>query len=219
MKSVHRIDRETSGILLLAKNEKSAQVLTDLFEQRKFKKAYFFISHKNENATPFPFIAEERLGLKEDQIPRNMVHTFSKTSKEGKRAKTHFVQIHEFGAYVLALAFPQTGRQHQIRAHAAHHGYPLLGDKMYNGDPTVFMRFKDNIPNESDFELMQIPRQALHAAALSTYIDFLKQTKLWVQSIPDDLKKWLISMAVTPEEISHIEHKIKDLVSNTFEIL
>jgi 23S rRNA pseudouridine1911/1915/1917 synthase len=219
MKSVHRIDRETSGVLLLGKNEKAAQVLTDLFENRKVKKAYVFIAHKKSTATTFPFVAEERLGLIDDHVPRNMVHCFPKDAKQGKRARTKFELVHDFGTFVLALAFPFTGRQHQIRAHAAFHGYPLLGDKMYNGDPTVFMRFKDGVPSESDFALMQIPRQALHAAALSLRIEYLQQTKLWVQPIPADLKKWLISQSVTTDEIIQFERNIKDLITKTFEIL
>jgi RluA family pseudouridine synthase len=217
MKSVHRIDRETSGVLLLGKNEKAAQVLTELFENRKVKKAYIFIAHKKHDASSFPFVADERLGLKDDHTPRNMVHCFAKETKQGKRAQTRFELVHDFGSFVLALAFPVTGRQHQIRAHAAHHGYPLLGDKMYNGDPTDFMRFKDGVATESDFDLMQIPRQALHAAALSLRIDYLNQNKLWVQPIPNDLKKWLSSQDISVQDILQYEQKIKDIIANYFE--
>lgn len=187
--SIHRLDRETSGILLLAKNPLTAQQVAVLFEEDKVRKCYFFIAHKNPGATLFPFTAREKLDRKEGSMPEAMMFTFPEDSELGKESETHFECLLEKDGYVLALAFPLTGRQHQIRVHAATHGYPLLGDKLYNGDPGVFMRFKDNKASSEDHEKMQIPRQALHAAALR--LVYLGKPKHLIAPLPTDLTDWM----------------------------
>lgn len=188
--SIHRLDRETTGILLLGKNPKITQKVSLLFEEDKVKKCYFLIAHKKDNATVFPFVAKERLGRNEDAIPQGMIYAHPESSEEGKEAETRFELLLEKDNYVLALAFPLTGRQHQIRVHAATHGYPLLGDKLYNGDSGVFMRFKDHAATEHDHEIMQIPRQALHAVALKFTYPNDKDTH-FIAPLPKDLSDWL----------------------------
>ncbi len=187
--SIHRLDRETSGVLLLAKNPLTAQQVSILFEEDKVRKCYFFIAHKKSGATPFPFTAKERMDRKDGSIPEAMMFTFPENSESGKESETHFECLLERDGYVLALAFPLTGRQHQIRVHAAAHGYPLLGDKLYNGDPGVFMRFKDNKASDEDHEKMQIPRQALHAAALKLL--YQGKPKHFIAPLPVDLSAWM----------------------------
>ena len=188
--SIHRLDRETSGILLLGKNPKTTQKVSALFEEDRVNKCYFLIAHKKNNSTAFPFVAKERLGRNENAIPQGMIYAHPENSEEGKEAETKFELLLEKDGYVLALAFPLTGRQHQIRVHAATHGYPLLGDKLYNGDSSVFMRFKDHAATEHDHELMQIPRQALHAVALKFTYPADKYTH-FIAPLPKDLADWL----------------------------
>jgi 23S rRNA pseudouridine1911/1915/1917 synthase len=188
--SIHRLDRETSGILLLGKNPKATQKLSLLFEEDKVKKCYFLIAHKKDGATAFPFTAKERMGRNEDAIPQGMIFSYPETSEEGKEAETRFELVMEKDDFVLALAFPLTGRQHQIRVHAATHGYPLLGDKLYNGDSAVFMRFKDHAATDHDHELMQIPRQALHAVALKLTYPKDELTH-FIAPLPVDLSNWI----------------------------
>lgn len=208
--SIHRLDRETSGILMLGKNPKTTQNLSLLFEQDQVKKCYFLIAHKNPGATPFPFTAKERLGRNEDAIPQGMIYAYPENSEEGKEAETHFELLIEKNNYVLALAFPLTGRQHQIRVHAATHGYPLLGDKLYNGDASIFMRFKDHVANEDDHEKMQIPRQALHAVALKLAYPTEKMNH-FIAPLPNDLSAWIMQKL----DLSHeeVEQLIKEKVT------
>jgi 23S rRNA pseudouridine1911/1915/1917 synthase len=202
--SIHRLDRETSGVLLLGKNPKTSQRVSQLFEDDKVRKCYFFIAHKREKATAFPFVAKERMDREEGSIPRGIVYWYPENSELGKESETHFELLKDFGDYVLALAFPLTGRQHQIRVHASLHGYPLLGDKLYHGDPTIFMRFKDNIATSEDHEKMQIPRQALHAVALEmTYPD--QERIKFVAPLPKDLVGWLESkLDVSQNEVESL---------------
>ncbi|MBA2405998.1 MAG: RluA family pseudouridine synthase [Bdellovibrionales bacterium] len=209
MHSIHRLDRETSGILMLGKNPKVSQKVSALFEQDDVKKCYFLIAHKQAGALSFPFTAKQRLGRDEDAIPQGMITAYPETSDEGKDAETHFELVLEKDGFVLALAFPLTGRQHQIRVHAAANGYPLLGDKLYNGDSSVFMRFKDNTATESDHEIMQIPRQALHAVALKLSYP-LEAKKHFIAPLPKDLSDWLeLKHGISHAEVEKlIEQKV-----------
>jgi 23S rRNA pseudouridine1911/1915/1917 synthase len=190
--SIHRLDRETSGILLLGKNPKVSQKVATLFENDKVRKCYFFIAHKNRDATHFPFSAKERMDREEGKIPRGMMSWFSEDSGLGKESETQFELLLAKDDYVLALAFPLTGRQHQIRVHAACHGYPLLGDKLYNGDPEIFIRFKDHVATEEDHKKMQIPRQALHAVAIKLSYPG-QEMNSFIAPLPEDLTCWIES--------------------------
>jgi RluA family pseudouridine synthase len=202
--SIHRLDRETSGVLMLGKNPKTTQKLSLHFEEDKVKKCYFLIAHKKENATAFPFTAKERLGRNENAIPEGMIYAHPENSEEGKDAETHFEVLFEKNDFVLALAFPFTGRQHQIRVHAATHGYPLLGDKLYNGDSSIFMRFKDHVANDEDHEKMQIPRQALHAVALKVPYPDEKQTH-FIAPLPRDLSDWIDkNLMISHDEVDEL---------------
>ena len=100
-----------------------------------------------------------------------------------------FLTFTKMIAFVLGLAFPKTGRQHQIRAHAAHHGYPLIGDKIYHGGLELFGRFKDHKATDQDHLLMEIPRHALHAMAIVFPLD--GQMCLVEGQLPKDLLCWI----------------------------
>ena len=207
MHSIHRLDRETSGILMLGKNPKVSQKVSLLFEEDKVRKCYFLIAHKKPNAKKFPFTAKERLGRDENAIPRGMISAYNESSEDGKDAETHFELVLEKDNYVLALAFPLSGRQHQIRVHAAFSGYPLLGDKLYNGDSSVFMRFKDATATQQDHEIMQIPRQALHAVALK--LSYPQEAmNFFFAPLPPDLTQWITKNLNL--EISDVENLIQE---------
>lgn len=103
------------------------------------------------------------------------------------------------------MAFPQTGRQHQIRVHAKAHGLPLIGDKLYLGSYEMFQRFKDQYASEEDYNLMELPRHALHAIALR--IPYKKEEKLFVTKIPHDFVEWIKKNSEL--DIDKLEEKIK----------
>ena len=212
--SIHRIDRETSGTLLLAKNPKAANYCTLKFENDEVKKCYFLMAHRTSE-TKEDFTANERLGSLDDFTPRLFVHCFDEDSKKGKRAQTRFKTIFKNNDYIFMLAFPKTGRQHQIRSHAAFHGFPLVGDKLYNGDPKVFMRFKDELAKKEDHELMQIPRHALHALALKFPYPDDQSVKILRSSLPEDFKEW-IKENVKDTTIDEVELKIDATLKDFF---
>jgi 23S rRNA pseudouridine1911/1915/1917 synthase len=203
---IHRLDRETSGLLCMAKTLSAATELTNAFENKMVKKAYFLIAVKAQNKA-FPFRADENLGRKPEDPERLVTKAFPKDSPWGKSAETDFELLFEDHRYVVALAFPLTGRQHQIRVHAAHHGLPLLGDKIYNGDSKIFGRMKDKVATKEDYARLQIPRQALHAIGLQ--LPYRGKSQLFIDRIPPDLRRWMEANKI-PEVDHLIAQKIKE---------
>ncbi|MDA8792647.1 RluA family pseudouridine synthase [Bacteriovoracaceae bacterium] len=205
--SIHRLDRETSGAMILGKKPKVTSHYTEMFEERKVQKVYLLITHKNTDLN-FPIIAKERLGDKTDFIPRNFHHCYPEESNEGKSAETHFHLVKEYPEFNIILAFPKTGRQHQIRAHAYHYGIYLLGDKLYNTDPMIFSRFKDGESLDTDKENLIINRQALHAY----YLKFPNENS-YTAPIFSDLEEFLESKNI---DVVKLNEELQGYLKNIF---
>lgn len=190
--SIHRLDRETSGVMLLAKNPTFANQATSLFENGKVQKCYFFISKFLPEMSPIDqteFCCDHRLAAKDKgEVKRVYIEHYPPDSKMGKKALTSFKILYKDKKYAMGLAFPKTGRQHQIRVHAMVNGYPLLGDKLYLGGYPLFQRFKDLIPMKEDHDLMEIPRHALHALAIKIP---LASQSFFQDHLPLDFKDWM----------------------------
>ena len=217
--SLHRLDRETSGVLLLAKNPRAARFVTPFFELGKVKKSYFFIAEKRPHFKgACKFSANERLGSEKKTLrERVCVFAYPTNSPRGRHARTDFKILWETKDrrgihYLLGLAFPRTGRQHQIRVHAKTHGFPLLGDKLYCGDYPLFQRFKDLCATPLDHQLMQIPRHALHALAIQ--VPHTNQP-FWCP-LPDDLVKWMAENLDLPFPLESIEEQLRTEVFREF---
>ncbi|OUR93496.1 hypothetical protein A9Q84_18660 [Halobacteriovorax marinus] len=210
--SIHRIDRETSGVLMLAKNPKSAQTMTTCFEKDLVRKCYFFISVNKDWNGEKSFECKRRLGPKEGGLKRIYINHFDEESDEGKHARTLYQIVHEENGYVLGLAFPITGRQHQIRVHAMINGLPLLGDKLYLGYFEMFQRFKDNIATKEDHDLMDLNRHALHAMALQ--IPYNGEKRIFSSHIPHDLQDWIKKNLTI--EIETLDERLQKHISDYF---
>ena len=212
--SIHRLDRETSGILLLAKNAPTAATLTHCFETGQIKKCYFFISvvgkdynGEREFHTHYRIASAERFGLR-----RVLMNLFPSDSSEGKEATTHFKILQQRNGYALGLAFPLTGRQHQIRVHAMGQGLPLLGDKLYCGSFEMFQRFKDGKATSEDHQIMEIPRHALHALAIN--FPYPKERKTLISPLSGDLQEWLKKHFSI--DLADLERQFKREIANYF---
>lgn len=211
--SIHRLDRETSGLLILAKNTDSAHILTQNFENDRVEKVYLLISKIEDARAMKPFTCHRRLAPADTQgLQKVLIKSFPKESKDGKSAVTHFTPIVCDQNFGIFLAFPQTGRQHQIRVHAAESGIPLIGDKIYLGGFKLFQRFKDKIESREDCEKILHYRHALHAIALK--FPFKNQDCCFISSLPDDLAKWLKqNMDV---DLKELELKAKSAINDYF---
>lgn len=212
--SLHRIDRETSGILMLGKNPKTANEMMQLFEKDDVKKCYLFISKANQHYDgKAEFIANERMGSPDEGLKRIYVESYPENSTEGKHARTFFYILEKIGDYVIGIACPQTGRQHQIRVHALAHGIPLIGDKLYLGSYEIFQNFKDQVATKEEHDLMELPRHALHAIAVKIPYKNEKE-KIFITHIPADLKEWILKK--TNLDTNALEEKIIKTIKNYY---
>ncbi len=219
--SLHRLDRETSGVLLLGKNARFSSFVTDFFENSEIKKCYFFIGVKQPGTnTENSFSVKLRLGTLNEGRERVIVNSYPEKGLEGKSAHTDFFILEKKEKYILGLAFPKTGRQHQIRVHAKSQGMPLLGDKLYLGGYKIFQRFKDLIPTVEDHNLMEIPRHALHAMALKipAIPPLSKEEKIFIGKFPKDLRDWMkMKLNLSEFDCLNIEHKAFLKIEEVFE--
>jgi 23S rRNA pseudouridine1911/1915/1917 synthase len=158
---VHRIDKDTSGILLVAKNELAQTRLAKQFFDHTIDRVYLALVWGN---------FEKDEGTIDANIGRDvrnrLVQAVINDPLKGRRAVTHFRVVERFGYVTLVECRLETGRTHQIRVHMSHIGHPLFNDESYGGAEilkgTTFAKYRQFVVN--CFRL--IPRQALHAASL-----------------------------------------------------
>ncbi len=125
---VHRLDRETSGVLVAARDLPSYQFLCSEFRNRRVRKGYWALVHGTVLKP-----ATVRLGLEHDPLDRRKVRP-SRGRESGREAVTHYWPIENFREYTLLRVEIETGVMHQIRAHLAHLGHPVVGDSLYYQD-------------------------------------------------------------------------------------
>jgi 23S rRNA pseudouridine1911/1915/1917 synthase len=186
---VHRIDKDTSGLLVVAKNERAHAHLAKQFFDHTIYRRYVALVWGN--------IAEDE-GTIIGHIGRNpkdrlQMFVFP-DGEEGKHAVTHFKVLRRYGYVTLVECRLETGRTHQIRVHMSWQGHPLFNDERYGGNRilkgTTFMKYKQFI--ENCFKL--IPRQSLHARALGFVHPTTGEYVQFESEMPDDFKavlqKW-----------------------------
>jgi 23S rRNA pseudouridine1911/1915/1917 synthase len=155
----HRLDLETSGVLLIARSYEAAVALKRAFAKRRVHKRYLAIVH---GALDGEVTVDAPLGLAGGLVRVKMgVRT---VEAGGLPSRTRFRPRARHGVYTTVDCWPETGRQHQIRAHLDHIGHPIVGDKLYP-DERVFADYQDH-GWEAVAERLPLPRQALHAAEL-----------------------------------------------------
>ncbi len=124
---VHRLDKDTSGILLIAKNDECAQLLGAAFREKTIKKTYIALVNK---------ILNKKQGIIDMPIGKKFVGKNEKVYRDeinGKQAVTHFTLLQNFNDYALVKLNPITGRTHQLRVHCKEIGHPIINDVKYGG--------------------------------------------------------------------------------------
>ena len=162
---INRLDRETSGIVVVAKSDETARELRRKWETGAVRKEYFAIIHGHPEWTTR--LADLPLGKDE----ASQVAIKDTVRADGAASQTEFrvlARFHVLGkAYSLIHAKPLSGRKHQIRIHLAHLGFPLLGDKLYGGREDLYLKFVQHSLTEDDWEWLVLRNHALHARKLT----------------------------------------------------
>ena len=162
---VNRLDRETSGVVLIAKNATTAGALGKLLAASGARKEYWAIVHGH--VEPNDLTIDAPLG--KDQ--QSAVAIKDAVRPDGAAARTDIRVKQRFERHSLPFTWlnvaPMTGRKHQIRIHLAHIGHPIVGDKIYGADELRYLRFIDGTLTEADLDALMVTNHLLHARSLS----------------------------------------------------
>ncbi len=174
---VHRLDKETSGLMMIAKTELAHRSLSIQIKERKVVKKYIALVHN---------LVKDEEGWIDAPIGRSPQHgnKMTVTNIGGREARTYFKVIKYFASHTLLIVELHTGRTHQVRVHLSYLGYPVVGDKVYGS-------FKGDDPS------LKIDRQALHSHFLEIVHPVKQQSLTFTSPLPDDFLEQL-KMLATP---------------------
>lgn len=170
---VHRIDKDTSGLLVIAKSDAAHEGLSKLFAAHDIERRYFAIV----SGVPAPPAGTVRSQIGRSTVNRKKMAVLPEN--KGKHAVTHYRTLESFAKTALVQCTLETGRTHQVRVHMSHIGHPLIGDATYSNRQNPYRIG----PNQSKFE-----RQALHAASLGFIHPISGEPLRFESSLPEDMQ-------------------------------
>jgi len=175
---VHRLDKNTSGLMVVSKNAKSQKYLVEQLQNHSVEREYSAIVYGH-------MISGGSINEPIGRDPKDRVKQAILIN--GKEAITHYRAIDRFKNHTHVKAILETGRTHQIRVHLSHQGYPLIGDPMYGGR----VRFPKKACQELKDELRNFQRQALHSKKLTLTHPGTGKSMTWKTDLPDDMQELL----------------------------
>ncbi len=177
---VFRLDRETSGVVVVAKDEATGRLLQRVTVERSYAKVYHAILVGELEAET---LVDRPLGP--DYSGQLRTKTCVVPEGQGKRAVTRYTPLVAGGGFTLARVTTETGRMHQIRAHAEWLGHPLVGDKIYGPDQNLFLEFLDTGWTPALAAQLHLQRQALHCAEIA--LSLRGEPHVFGAGLPEDL--------------------------------
>lgn len=187
--AVHRLDRETSGLVLCGRTNPIRQELARLLATREVEKEYLAVVKGRPSA--HSFIEKGPIG----DLVESSIRIKKWVSPAGQPAETHFKVLEEKEGHALISARPKTGRTNQIRIHAAYNGLPIVGDKLYHPDESVFEDyFKNRSNTKFTIEKTGFHRLCLHAYRLKFRHPELGNTCEIISPLPEDISQLWNSM-------------------------
>ncbi len=181
---INRIDRETSGIVLFAKNPRACSAVQSVF--KNVTKTYISIVHGIPPQKEFTI--DIPLGTRDDARIKKRMYA---SRDADKPSVTQCKKIFTFEEYSLLKVRPLTGRFHQIRAHLNYAGFPILGDKLYGIDENVYLEFVKNGSTSRIHEILGFHRCALHSRSIMFQHPILKKIIKIQAPTPEDFKKFI----------------------------
>ncbi len=187
---VHRLDKDTTGLLVIARDISSHKYLVEQLQAREFDREYQAITYGVMTAG----------GCVDAPIGRHPVQRKRMAVVErGKPARTHYRVLARYRAHSLIQVKLETGRTHQIRVHMSHIHYPLVGDQTYSGRLRLPAGCSENLATQ----LKQFKRQALHAYRLGLVHPVTKESMLWEAAIPGDMQQLIDALTQDKEQAEH----------------
>jgi len=184
---VHRLDKETSGLMVVALNDKAHRALSLAFSERKVKKEYRAIVW---GVVENDFIVEQRI-KRDPSNPLRMA-----VNSAGRDSLTEFKVVKSSSFATLLNAHPRTGRTHQIRVHTSYHSHPIVGDDLYGGARELWMKRVDPLHRHKAARMADAAQRVmLHAGFLCFTHPSTKRKREFTVDTPDDFKeaeKWII---------------------------
>jgi 23S rRNA pseudouridine1911/1915/1917 synthase len=194
---VTRLDRETSGLVLVAKHTQAARELGWIFEKRQAVKEYIAIIHGWPEADSWecdsPLIRAGELGPSKIWV-RQVINPIGRDSRTGFVVEQRFERGSQ--QFSQVRCFPHTGRMHQIRVHLASCGFPIVGDKLYSGDGSQYLEWMATGWTPKLQQQLILPRHGLHAAVLE--IPWSGEQIRWFADWPADMSEFASGCEINP---------------------
>jgi 23S rRNA pseudouridine1911/1915/1917 synthase len=182
---VNRLDRETSGLVIVAKSERAGRILGKQALRREIEKEYLAICWGEFS---------QETGIIDQPIAvtgTGVVYTKRIVDPAGKPSVTGFAVERRLTGFTVARLRPKTGRAHQLRVHMAWLGHSIVGDKIYGPDERLYLEFIENGVTDEMLGKLLLPRHALHAAVVTFRHSGTQQPVTYRAALPEDLEQFI----------------------------